>query len=181
MPSVNDGKKKGNIRFPCRICEGEHLLHLCPLMDKSFEVLENLTAPQPQLPVGYQRLSSNPLLVGKEIKLDSSLSHPTLPERDSLVSIPDQPLVEKSVDLVSPPGSHSVLEESGDHTARVLLVSSDYHESKGDPPILVVQESPSPSLVGHGGNHTIPPPSSSVISFDWSQLTTLCLPSYVPF
>ena len=62
-------------------------------MDKASKILENLTAPQPQLPIGYQRLSSNPLLVGKEIDLDSSLTCPALPERDSLVSVPDQPLV----------------------------------------------------------------------------------------
>ena len=34
----------------------------------------------------------------KEIYLDSSLARPTLPERDSLVSILNQPLVGKSVD-----------------------------------------------------------------------------------
>ena len=52
-PSASDGKKKGKIRFPCRLCGGEDLLHLCPLMDKASKVLENLTAPQPQLPIGY--------------------------------------------------------------------------------------------------------------------------------
>jgi len=72
--------EKGKIRFPYRLCEGEHLLHLCPLMDKASKVLENLAAPKPQLPVGYQRLSSDPLPVGKEIELDSSLAHPALPE-----------------------------------------------------------------------------------------------------
>ena len=70
-------------------------------MDKDSKILENLIAPQPQLHVGYQRLSSDPLLVGKEIDLDSSLSHPALPKHDSLVFFPDQPLVEKSVDLAS--------------------------------------------------------------------------------
>ena len=58
-------------------------------MDKDSKVLENLTALQPQLLVGYQRLSFNPLLVGKEIELDSSLAHPALPEHESLVSVPD--------------------------------------------------------------------------------------------
>ena len=52
-PSASDGKRKGKIRFPCRLCEGKHLLHLCPLMDKASKILENLTAPQPQLHVGY--------------------------------------------------------------------------------------------------------------------------------
>ncbi len=56
-PSTNDGKKKGKIRFPCSLCEGEHLLHLCPLMGKASKFLENLAAPQSQLLIRYQRLS----------------------------------------------------------------------------------------------------------------------------
>jgi len=57
---------KRNIRFPCRLCEGKHLLHLDLLMDKASKILENLVTPQFQLLVGYQRLSSDPILVGKE-------------------------------------------------------------------------------------------------------------------
>ena len=98
--------------------------------------------------------------------MDSSLAHTALPEQDSLMSVPETPLVEKSVDLVSPPVSHSVPEESGDHTAPVLLVSSDSHESESDPPIPVVQESPSSIPVQHGGNHMIPQPSNYVVFFD---------------
>jgi len=112
-------------------------------LDKASKTLENLTAPQPQLPIGYQRLSSNPFLVGKEINLDSSLAHPALLEHESLVSVPDQSLVEKSIDLALPSVVHYVPEESGDHTALVLLVSLDSHELKRDTPILVVQQSPS--------------------------------------
>jgi len=62
-------------------------------MDKASKVLENLTASQPQLPIGYKRISSNPPLIGKDIDLDPSIAHPTLPEPNSLVSILDQPLV----------------------------------------------------------------------------------------
>jgi len=62
-------------------------------MDKASNVLEKLTAPQLQLPVGYQRLSSNSLLVDKEINLDSSLTCLGLPNRYSVQSVPDQPLV----------------------------------------------------------------------------------------
>jgi len=101
------------------------------------------------------------------------------PKKDSLVSIPDQPLIKKSVDLALPLVSHSIPEETGDHTAHVLLVSSDSHESKSDPPIPVFQESPSPIPVQHGGNHMIPPPNSFVVSFDWGPLTAFHLPYYV--
>jgi len=96
------------------------------------------------------------------------------------VSVPDQPLVEKSVDLSLSLVDHSIPEESGDHTAHVLLISSDSHESKSGLPIPVVQESPSPILVKHVGNHMMPPTSSSIISFNWSHLNIFHLPSYVP-
>ena len=150
-------------------------------MNKASKVLEDLVASQPELLVGYHRLSCNPPPVGKEIDLESSLAHPALHEPASLVSISDQPLVGESVDLVSPPVVHSVPKESGDHTAHLLLVSSDSHESKNDPFVLVVQESPSSIPAKHEGNHMIPPPSSYVVSFNWSHLTTYHLPSYVPF
>lgn len=127
-PSASNGNKKGKIRFPCRLCEGEHLVHLCPLMDKASIVLENLTAPQPHLPIGYQKLSSDPLQIGKEIAFDSSLAHPALAKPDCVMSVPDQPLVEKSVDLVSPLVVHSVSEEHNDNIAHVLLVSSNSPE-----------------------------------------------------
>ena len=51
--SVGNGKGKGKIRIPCRLCEGNHPLHLCPLMDKASTVMESLTASLPQLPIGY--------------------------------------------------------------------------------------------------------------------------------
>ena len=76
---------------------------------------------------------------------------------------------------------HSVPEEHHDHNAYVLLVSSYSLKSENDPPIPADQESPSLVPVEHGGNHMIPPPSSSVTSFDWSHLTAFCLPSYMPF
>lgn len=172
------GKNIGKVRFPYRLCEGEILF---PLMDTTSKVLENLTTSHPQLPISYQRLSSDPPPVGKEIDLYSSLTHPSLPEPNSIVFIPYQPLVEESVNLVSPPVAHVVPEVHNGHIAYVLLVSSDSHESKDGSPILTTHESPSSILAAHGGNHTICPPSSFVISFDCSYLTTFCLPSYVPF
>ncbi len=150
-------------------------------MDKDSNILENLAAPQPLLHVGYQKISSDPLPVSKEIDLDSSLVCRSLPKCDCLVSILGQPLVEKSVDLVPPPFYHYVMEESGDHTSHVLLTSLDSHESKSNPPIPVIEESISSIPIEHRGNHMIPPPSCFVISFDWNQLTSFHLPSYVSF
>ena len=47
-----------------------------------------------------------------------------------------------------------------------------------------VTEDSSSSPITPGDDHEIrvvPPPSSLVASFDWSQFAGYCLPSYVPF
>lgn len=75
-------------------------------------------------------------------------------------------MVGESVDLDSPFVDHSVPEEHHDYTAHVLLISLDSRESENDPPIPADSKSPSSILVEHGGNHTMTPPSSLIISFD---------------
>jgi len=72
-PLAGNGKEKGKIRIPCILCEGNHPLHLCLLMDKAYAILESLRASSPQLPIGYQRLSVDRLPADNEIDLDSSL------------------------------------------------------------------------------------------------------------
>ncbi|CAA3018919.1 Hypothetical predicted protein [Olea europaea subsp. europaea] len=178
--SVGKGKGKGKVQFPCRLCEGTHPLHLCPLMDKASSVLESLTVPSPQLHVGYQRLSpaADHLPTDKEIDSNSSLAQAPLPEPGCTQPVPDQPLVGKSVDSSSPSVDHSVSEERNSH---VLLVSSDSPEPKDDSLVPTALEDPPSVSLEQGGNHMVPPPSSSVISFDWSRLTTPPLPSHVPF
>lgn len=180
-PSTSSGKKKGKIRFPYRLCEGNHLLHLCLLMDKTSSILENHIASSPQLLFGYYKLSYDPLSIYKEIDLDSSLVHISLPELGCVMPISDKPLVEKSFNLVSSPIVHSILEENNDHAAHVLLVSSASIDSENDLPILTDQEIPSLIPVEHGGNHVIPSLSSSIISFDWNHFTAFYLPYYIPF
>ncbi|CAA3032930.1 Hypothetical predicted protein [Olea europaea subsp. europaea] len=101
-----------------------------------------------------------------------------LPEPGYSKPVPEQPLVGKSVDLGSPPVNHSISEE---HHAHVLLISSDSPKSGNDSPIPATPESPSSVPLEHGGNHTIPPPSSLVASFYWNHLTDFHLPSNVPF
>jgi len=132
-------------------------------MDKSSTVLESLTASSPQLPIGYQHLSADCLPVDKEIDLYSSLVQAPLPEPRCAKPVPDQPLVGKNVDSGSPPVDHSISEE---HHAHVLLISSDSPQSKNDSPIPVDPDIPSLVPLGQGGNHMIPPPSSSIVSFD---------------
>jgi hypothetical protein len=37
------GKKKSRVKFPCMLCKGSHLTHLCPHMDKASKLLEDMT------------------------------------------------------------------------------------------------------------------------------------------
>ena len=165
------GKEKGKVRFPCRLCEGNHPLHLCPLMDKASSVLESLSAPSPKLPVGYQRLSATAdhPPPDKEIDSSSSLVQTPLPKPGCAQPALDQPLVRKGDNSHSPPVDHPVSEESNSH---VLLVSSESPELDKDFGISTAPETSDSVPSEQGGNHMIPPPSSSVVSFDWSRLTT---------
>jgi hypothetical protein len=57
------GKKKSRVKFPCMLCKGSHLTHLCPCMDEASKLLEDMTVSQPQLPAAYRKLSLNPPIV----------------------------------------------------------------------------------------------------------------------
>jgi hypothetical protein len=57
------GKKKSRVKFPCMLCKGSHLTHLCPHMDEASKLLEDMTVSQPQLPAAYFKLSLNPPIV----------------------------------------------------------------------------------------------------------------------
>jgi len=149
-------------------------------MDRASSVLESLSAPSPQLPVGYQRLSATAdhPPPDKDTNSHSSLVQTPLPEPGYTQPVPDQPLVGKGVDSSSPPLDHSISEKQ---TSHVLLVSSESPELERDFAIPTAPETSHLIPSEQGGNHTIPPPSSSVVSFDWSRLTTPRLPSHVPF
>jgi hypothetical protein len=73
-PSTSDvqvGKKKKTVKFPCMLCKGNHYSHLCPRMDEASSLLEKL-----QLPKGYRKLSSDPLLVDGLVNPVPSLVSP---------------------------------------------------------------------------------------------------------
>ena len=43
-PSTSGSKvqeNKGKIKFPCRLCEGNHPIHPCPYLDEAKKVLDN--------------------------------------------------------------------------------------------------------------------------------------------
>jgi hypothetical protein len=79
LPSTSHdmvGKKKSRVKFPCMLCKGSHLTHLCPHMEKASKLLEDMTISQPQLPVAYCKLSLNPPVVDGMINLVPSLVNP---------------------------------------------------------------------------------------------------------
>ena len=105
------------------MCEGNHPIHLCPLMDESSKGLENLTLSQLRLLTGYRKLSPNPSLVDPIIDQKLSLVNPALPESESCGFVLDQPLVEKPVDPAPPSVNRTFLVESEAYITQVLLVS----------------------------------------------------------
>jgi hypothetical protein len=69
------GKKKSRVKFPCMLCKGSHLTHLCPCMDEASKLLEDMTVSQPQLPVAYCNLSlSHTIVDGMIIPIPSPVN-----------------------------------------------------------------------------------------------------------
>ena len=115
--------KKEKFKFPYKLCEGNHLVYLCPLMDEDSKYLENPIASQPHPLTRYRKISSDPLLVDPMINQNSYLVNPTLSEREPHESILGQSLVEKMVDLNPPSVNHTFPIESEPHNSQVILVS----------------------------------------------------------
>lgn len=190
--------------FPYSLCEGNHLIYLCPYMDEASKVLEILTTSQPHLLIGYRKLSPNHLLVDEVIDQNPNSFNPNLCKHESHKFVPKKPLVEKMVESIPPLVNRTFPVESESHTTQVLLVSSSSNELGGNHPILMARGGilPFPTHRGEillfpqhmgevlpfpqheGGNYpipTTPAPCIMVISFDWIQLVEYHLPSYVPF
>ena len=69
-PSNKDNetrKKQDKIKFPYRLCEGNHPIHLCPHMDEASKVLNTLSASESCLLVSYPKFYSSPLIVDRVI------------------------------------------------------------------------------------------------------------------
>jgi hypothetical protein len=78
LPSTSHdtvGKKKTRVKFPCMLCKGSHLAHLCPHMEEAYKLLEDMTVSQPQLPVAYRKFSLKPpIFDGMITPIPSSIS-----------------------------------------------------------------------------------------------------------
>lgn len=176
--------KKGKVKFTCNFCEGNHPIHLFPLMDETSKELEKLTTSQPHLPARYWKLSPDPSLVDQVIDQKPSLVNPNLSENECHESLLDQPLVDKMVDLAPPSVNCTFLVEIEPHTSQVLLVSLVPNQLERNLLIREVHESSSLVLIEKKGSSHVPmtlPPRSLVTSFDWSRLELYFLLSYVSF
>ena len=167
-PSTSDSqvpRKKGKVRFPCKLCKGSHQTHIFPHMDEASKLLENLTVPQQEFPTGYRKLLPNLPSTDEVIDVISSTVDPTFPlESETHVTQVDDPLVDQVVDSISHSIDPTFSLESEHHTAQVLFVTSDSSTPGGISPV-----------------STEPPPSTEVFSFDWNRLTEPRLPSSIPF
>jgi hypothetical protein len=176
LPSTSHdtvGKKKSRVKFPCMLCKGSHLTHLCPHMEEASKLLEDMTVSQPQLPAAYRKFFLDPPVVDGMIAPVPSPVNPTLPLESETQAVDSFPPIDpilplenetQVVDLISPSVDPTLLLESKSDTAHVFLVDTDSAVSGGIPP--------SPME---------PPPSNEAIRFDWDVLTGPRLPSYIPF
>jgi hypothetical protein len=185
LPSTSHdivGKKKSRVKFPCMLCKGSHLTHLCPCMDEASKLLEDMTVSQPQLPATYHKLSLDPPVVDGMItpvpspvnpvdhvvNLVMSLVEPIDQVVDPIPSSVNSTLPLESetqvVDLISPLVDPTLPLESKSDTSHVFLVDTNSTVSRGIPPSPVETS-----------------PSNEAIRFDWDVLTGSRLPSYIPF
>jgi hypothetical protein len=195
------GKKKSRVKFPCMLCKGSHLTHLCPCMDEASKLLEDMTVSQPQLPAAYHKLSLNPHVVDGMItpvpspvnpvdhvvNLVTSLVEPVDKMVDLIPSSvnPTLPLESETqaVDLVPPVDPILPLENE---TQVVDLISSSVDptlplKSKPNTAHVFLVDTDSNMSGGIPPSPVKPPPSNEAIHFDWDALTGPRLPSYIPF
>jgi hypothetical protein len=195
------GKKKSRVKFPCMLCKGSHLTHLCPHMDEASKLLEDMTVSQPQLPAAYRKLSLNPPIVDGMItpvpspvnpvdhvvNLVTSLVEPVDKVVDPIPSSvnPTLPL-ESETQVVDPFPPVDPILPLENETQVVDLISPSVDptlplESKPDTAHVFLVDTDSTVSRGIPPSPVEPPPSNEAIHFDWGVLTGPRLPSYIPF
>jgi len=176
--------QKGKIKFPCKLCEGDHTVHHCPFLDEAKRVLEDRPVSPIRLPPGYKKLSLSPPLVENlagPLKWSAEVS---IVDNELSESIPDESQkVEMAVDPVLPsevPSSEDTFtEENEDSTVQILFMNADSNDQGNSLPIPLPQEGSSSE--SYPAVYSVPPPSNLVDSFDWNQLGRPCLPESIPF
>jgi hypothetical protein len=104
LPSTSHntiGKKKSRFKFPCMLCKGSHLTHLCLHMEEASKLLEDMTVSQPQLPAAYCKLSLTPPVVDGMIN-PVPLSVSLVDQVINLVTSLDEPVNQVVDDPINP-------------------------------------------------------------------------------
>jgi hypothetical protein len=194
------GKKKIKVKFPCMLCKGNHLTHLCPHMDEASKLLEDMTVSQPQLPTSYRKISLTPPVVDGMINpvplsvspvyqvvnlvtyLDElvdqvvnpipSSFNPTLSLESKTQAVDPFPPVDPILPLENETQVIDLISPSVDPTLPLESKPNIAHVFLVDTKSFVSRGIPPP--VG-------PPPSNEAIHFDCDVLTGPRLPSYIPF
>jgi hypothetical protein len=195
------GKKKSRVKFPCMLCKGSHLTHLCPHMDEASKLLEDMTVSQPQLPAAYRKLSLNPPIVDgminpvplsvspvdQVVNLVTSLDEPVDQVVDPIPSLVKSTLpLESETQVVDPFPPVDPILPLENETQVVDLISPSIDptlplESKSDTAHVFLVDTNSAVSRGIPPSPVEPPPSNEAIRFDWDVLTGSHLPSYIPF
>jgi hypothetical protein len=195
------GKKKSRVKFPCMLCKGSHLTHLCPHMDEASKLLEDMTVSQPQLPAAYRKLSLNPPIVDgminpvplsvspvdQVVNLVTSLDEPVDQVVDPIPSSVNSTLpLESETQVVDPFPPVDPILPLENETQVVDLISPSVDptlplESKSDTAHVFLVDTNSAVSRGIPPSPMEPPPSNEAIRFDWDVLTGSRLPSYIPF
>jgi hypothetical protein len=195
------GKKKSRVKFPCMLCKGSHLTHLCPCMDEASKLLEDMTVSQPQIPATYLKISLNPPIVDGMINL-VPLSVSPVDQVVNLVTSLDEPVdqvvdpipssvnptlpLESEIQAVDPFPPVDPILPLENETQVVDLISSSVDptlplESKPDTAHVFLVDTDSAVSGGIPPSPVEPPPSHEAIHIDWGVLTGHRLPSYMPF
>jgi len=175
---------KGKMKFPCKLCEGDHAIHHCPFLDEAKRVLEDRSVSPPRLPPGYKKLSPCPSLVENPAVCLKWSAEVSVVGTEPSESIPDKSqMVDTAVDPVMPSEVLSTddtfTEQNEDSTVQILFVNADSNDQGNNIPIPLPQEGSSSE--SYPAVYSIPPPSNVVVSFDWNQLGRPRLPANVPF
>jgi hypothetical protein len=195
------GKKKSRAKFPCMLCKGSHLTHLCPHMEEASKFLEDMTVSQPQLPVAYRKLTLDPLIVDGIINPAPSLINPVDHVVNLVTSLAEP--VDKVVDPIPtsvnptlpsesetqvvdpfPPVDPILPLENETQVVDLIFPSVDPTlslESKLDTAHVFLVDTDSTVLGGIPPSPMKLPQSNEAIRFDWGVLTGPHLSSHVPF
>jgi xanthosine utilization system XapX-like protein len=191
------GKKKSRVKFPCMLCKGSHLTHICPHLYEASKFLEDMTISQPQLSADYLKLSLNPPIVDgminpvplsvspvdQVVNLVTSWDEPIDQVVDPIPSLvnPTIPLENETqaVDLLPPVDRILPLENENQVVDLIspLVDPTLPLESKPDTSHVFIVDTDSAMSRGIPPSPMEPPPSNEAIHFDWGVLTGPRLPS----